>query len=514
MKSSTIARLLLGIADSVLLILCIILAMLINHKAIAPKFDLNNIGITLSLVIIWFTISFFFRKFRIGEKQGYKRIFTSIIISNFIILSILTMIIALFRIPHYSNTLIFGTIIIATILEAFLGLFYFTCRGSVFIKDWIGIEMPKEEIEQFTPIPPINASLFFPRDISILHDSIVEESSEDAFKWIGQNIDITDPKTLVVSTNTRFNIINYPSGFYTGIVNLQPINDIRRINKFFETVNSKLPVGGTFVGCGETYALRKIRILRRYPYIINYFIYFLDYLFYRVCPKLKYTKKIYFLITKGKKRVISQTETLGRLISCGFEIVEEKPIGDLLYWKVKKVQFPHMNDDPSYGVLIRLQRIGKNGQEFKVYKFRTMHSYSEYLQSYVHQKFSLEEGGKFKNDPRVTTVGRFLRKTWLDEIPMFINVFIKRNMKIVGVRPLSHHYFSLYTKELREKRTRFKPGLIPPYYAQYPTPKTLEEIQKNEMDYLNSYEKHPFFTDMRYFFRAFNNIIFHKARSK
>jgi lipopolysaccharide/colanic/teichoic acid biosynthesis glycosyltransferase len=514
MKSSTIARLLLGIADSLLLILCIFLAMIINHKAIAPRFNLENIGITLSLIIIWFTISFFFRKFRIGEKQGYKQILNSIIISNFIILSILTMLIALFRIPHYSNTLIFGTIIIATIFEAFLGLFYFTCRGSVFIKDWIGIDLPKEEMEQFIPTPPINVAALSHRDFALLHESIVEESSEETFNWIVNNIDITDQKTLVVSTNTRFNLINYPSDFYQCIVNLQPINDIRRINKFFETVNSKLPVGGLFLGCGETYALRKVRILRKYPYLINYIAYFLDYLYHRVCPKLKYTRKIYFLITKGKKRVISETETLGRLISCGFEIVEEKPIGDLLYWKVRKIKFPHKNGDPTTGILIRLPRIGKDGKEFKVYKFRTMHSYSEYLQSYVHQKYNLGEGGKFKNDPRVTTVGRILRKTWLDEIPMFINVFIKRNMKIVGVRPLSHHYFNLYSKELQEKRIRFKPGLIPPYYAQFPTPKTLEEIQKNELDYLNAYEKHPFLTDVRYFFKAFNNIIFHKARSK
>jgi lipopolysaccharide/colanic/teichoic acid biosynthesis glycosyltransferase len=514
MKSSTISRLLLGIADCVLLILCILLAMIINHKTIEPKFDVSHIGVSLFILCIWFSISFFFRKFRIGEKQSFRNIFNSIVISNFIILSIITMLIALFRIPHYSNTLIFGTIIIATIFEVFLGLFYFTCRGSIFIKDWIGIDLMKEEIEQIAPAPPINASLFFPHDIAILRESMIEESSAEAFDWIDQSIDITDPKTLVVSTNTRFNILNYPSGFYSGIVNLQPVNDIRRINKFFETVNSKLPVGGIFVGCGETYALRKIKILRRYPYIINYFVYLLDFLYHRVCPKLKYTRKVYFLITKGKKRVISQTETLGRLISCGFDIVEEKPIGDLLYWKVRKTQFPHKNGDPTYGILIRLPRIGKDGKEFKVYKFRTMHSYSEYLQSYVHQKNNLGEGGKFKNDPRVTTIGKILRKTWLDEIPMFINVLIRRDMKIVGVRPLSHHYFSLYCKELQEKRIRFKPGLIPPYYAQYPTPKTLEEIQQNELDYLTAYEKHPFLTDIRYFFKAFNNILFHKARSK
>ena len=287
MKSATISRLLLGIADCVLLILCILLAMIINHKTIAAKFDLTHIGVSMTILFIWFSISFFFRKFRIGENQGYKRIFSSIVISNFIVLSIITMLIALFHIPHYSNTLIFGTIIIATILEAFLGMFYITCRGSIFIKDWIGIDLQKEEIDQFLPVPPLNSSLYFPHDISVMRESIIEESSEEAFKWIEKSIDITDAKTLVVSTDTRFNIINYPCGFYSGIVNLQPINDIRRINKFFETVNSKLPVGGTFVGCGETYALRKVKILRKYPFILNYFIYFLDFLYH---PRLSQIK--------------------------------------------------------------------------------------------------------------------------------------------------------------------------------------------------------------------------------
>jgi lipopolysaccharide/colanic/teichoic acid biosynthesis glycosyltransferase len=163
---------------------------------------------------------------------------------------------------------------------------------------------------------------------------------------------------------------------------------------------------------------------------------------------------------------------------------------------------------------VKLQRIGKNGQIIGVYKMRTMHAYSEYLQDYVYKKHNLQEGGKFKNDFRVTTLGRIFRALWIDELPMLINVFFLRDLKIVGVRPLSKHYFSLYSEELQQKRIKWKPGLIPPYYAQNPTPKTLDEIQENEMRYLTEYEKSPFLTDLRYFFKAFYNIIFHKARSK
>ena len=56
-----------------------------------------------------------------------------------------------------------------------------------------------------------------------------------------------------------------------------------------------------------------------------------------------------------------------------------------------------------------------------------------------------------------------------------------------------------------------KPGLIPPFYADMP--KTLEEIMASEMRYLEAYEKHPFRTDIRYFFKAMWNILFKGARS-
>ena len=146
----------------------------------------------------------------------------------------------------------------------------------------------------------------------------------------------------------------------------------------------------------------------------------------------------------------------------------------------------------------------------KVYKLRTMYPFAEYLQDFVHERNSLENGGKFKNDFRVSKSRAVLRKLWIDELPMLINVF-RGEIKIVGVRPLSRHYFSLYSKELQEKRIKFKPGLIPPFYADLP--ETLDEIQESEMRYLEAYEKHPLRTQWRYFWKAWYNILFKKARS-
>jgi lipopolysaccharide/colanic/teichoic acid biosynthesis glycosyltransferase len=104
-----------------------------------------------------------------------------------------------------------------------------------------------------------------------------------------------------------------------------------------------------------------------------------------------------------------------------------------------------------------------------------------------------------------------MRKFWLDELPMVFNI-LKGDMKLVGVRPLSKHYFNLYTEEMRQKRIRFKPGLVPPFYVDMP--KTLEEIMQSESRYLDAYARNPLWTDFRYFFLAFYNIIFKRARSK
>ena len=341
---------------------------------------------------------------------------------------------------------------------------------------------------------------------------IIRESGENVYSYISEFMDVEDTThNLIVSTSTAFNIEMQPQELYKGIVNLKRTNDIRRINKVFEAVNAKLELGGIFISSVETYSLRKRRILKKFPPGINYFIYAIDFFVKRAAPKLWGIKKLYFFITAGRNRVLSKAETLGRLYSCGFKLIDESFMNNMYFFVVEKVKEPAFDYNPTYGPLIRLRRVGKNGKIIKVYKMRTMHAYSEYLQSYIYKNNDLEDGGKFKDDFRVTTMGRVMRKFWLDELPMFIN-FFKGELKIVGVRPLSEHYLSLYREDLRNKRIKFKPGLVPPFYYDMPT--TLEEIMDSEEKYLDSYAKHPFLTDWRYFWRAFYNIFFKKARSK
>ena len=157
-----------------------------------------------------------------------------------------------------------------------------------------------------------------------------------------------------------------------------------------------------------------------------------------------------------------------------------------------------------------MKRIGKSGNPIYVYKLRTMHPYSEYLQAFVYQQNNLEEGGKFKNDFRITPWGLIFRRLWIDELPMLINL-LKVDCKLIGVRPLSKQYFDLYDNEFRERRINYKPGLIPPFYADMPS--NIVEILKSEEMYLNKFDKNSIKTDFIYFWKSFNNIIINNKRS-
>ena len=90
-------------------------------------------------------------------------------------------------------------------------------------------------------------------------------------------------------------------------------------------------------------------------------------------------------------------------------------------------------------VLYIQKRIGKNGKEFGIYKFRTMvYNADEVLKEMLKDpkcKKEWKENHKLENDPRITKIGKLLRKASLDELPQFINVFIN-DMSLIGPRPL------------------------------------------------------------------------------
>jgi lipopolysaccharide/colanic/teichoic acid biosynthesis glycosyltransferase len=101
-------------------------------------------------------------------------------------------------------------------------------------------------------------------------------------------------------------------------------------------------------------------------------------------------------------------------------------------------------------------RLGFLGRPFRLYKFRTMVPDAEKLRSLVKNE---QEGPVFKNraDPRITSVGRFLRKTSIDELPQLFNV-LRGDMSLIGPRPPLQHEVLQYTP-LQRKRLSVRPGL-------------------------------------------------------
>jgi len=347
------------------------------------------------------------------------------------------------------------------------------------------------------------------------NSDIIGLDDKAVLAFVEQHVkDIENDHKIILSVDNRFSIDNLPQPAYhegyAGIVNLRKANDIFRLTNVLSGIHNQLELGGKTITCVETAELRKKRLYKKFPAGFSTIYYIFDYLGKRVAPKLPVIGNVYYFLTAGRNRVLTSVEVLGRLAYCGFKILETQQINGLLFIVSEKHSHTVDVKPKNHGFLFKMNRVGYRGEIIQVYKIRTMYAYSEYLQEHVYQHNKLDKGGKFKDDYRVNMMGNIMRKLWLDELPMFYNL-LKGEVKFIGVRPLSKQYLSLYTEEARQRRRNFKPGLIPPYYADLP--ETIDEIIESEMNYFSAYEKNPLRTDLKYFGKALKNIIFKKARS-
>lgn len=145
------------------------------------------------------------------------------------------------------------------------------------------------------------------------------------------------------------------------------------------------------------------------------------------------------------KRVM---DIVGALVGCIFTII----IGIFVV--------PAIFIEDGGPVIFKQKRVGKNGKYFYMYKFRSMYKDAE-----ERRKKLIKEGGnemdgamfKMKNDPRITKVGKFIRKTSLDEFPQFFNV-LKGDMSLVGTRPPMIDEYNQYSRH-HKRRLSLKPGI-------------------------------------------------------
>lgn len=149
-------------------------------------------------------------------------------------------------------------------------------------------------------------------------------------------------------------------------------------------------------------------------------------------------------------------------------------------------------------IFYNANRIGLNGKLFKMYKFRSM---------YVNAPDIRNEDGSTYNaddDPRVTPIGRFMRKTSLDEFPQFLNVFLG-DMSIIGPRPDPPDDIYIYTEEQKQK-LNVKPGITGYNQAYYRNSVLQDEKFANDV----YYAKHiSFILDCKIFFKTILVVLKH-----
>lgn len=464
------------------------------------------LGLFAVMMFAWIVVGAVFGLYRSYKKTWYWQAVLSLAVTTTVMLLLVHFVLPMLGWP-LSATVAMWMVGIVTVID------FFVILAEHYWKYATNMTVPVMKIEQRSdakvrlPDEPRT-----PNSVETIHQSVLSFTTEEDYQMLCEKAHINSRQTKCVANRDRFSFMQVQDYEYQTLVDLTLLNDAKGINQRFCIVNQKLPDNGRYVCCYRPQEYVKQKMLRRYPYPINWVVYSFYFLWKRVIPRLMLMSRLYFDVTKGRKRMLSKTEVFGRLYYCGFAVDEVVPMGHIEYIFAHRVSQPYPQEQfKVYGPLIKLRRVGKDKEYVYIYKFRTMHPYAEYIQKYVFDSAGgMDIADKGHDDWRITTWGRFMRRYWLDELPMLIN-WLRRDVKLVGVRPISQTMFDTYPADLQEKRTRCKPGLIPPFYIDHP--KTFDELFESENKYLDAYFKHPVWTDIRYFFMTMHSILFKRMHS-
>jgi len=171
-------------------------------------------------------------------------------------------------------------------------------------------------------------------------------------------------------------------------------------------------------------------------------------------------------------------------------------LGLLVLWPVMLIVAIAILIESGNEVIFKQERIGKDGKVFKLYKFRSMIKNAEHQGTGVYS---------YKGDSRVTKVGKFIRKTSLDELPQFVNV-LKGDMSLIGPRPVLTYHPMTYDKYTPEQLKRFsvRPGITG--WAQVNGRKTSlwPERIRYDVEYV---ENLSFAFDVKVFFKTISTVL-------
>ncbi len=165
-------------------------------------------------------------------------------------------------------------------------------------------------------------------------------------------------------------------------------------------------------------------------------------------------------------------------------------------------------------VLYRQKRVGYKGKPFYILKFRTMFNDSDKaLEEILKSNSSLKEDWKryrkLKKDPRITPIGKLLRRTSLDELPQIINV-LKGEMSLVGPRPVTEEELEMYYKEWKEVVLSVPPGITGLWQVSGRNLLPYEERVRLDVEYAL---KHNMLLDLKILFKTIFVVISGKGAS-
>lgn len=211
----------------------------------------------------------------------------------------------------------------------------------------------------------------------------------------------------------------------------------------------------------------------------------------RIINKEKTNKKILYRATK---RMI---DIIGAIVGIIFLI--PTTIAVCLARKISK--------EDKGPVFYEQLRYGKNGKVFRLYKFRSMcigadEKLKKYLEENEEIRKEFQKTHKLQNDPRITKIGNFLRKTSLDELPQVINI-LKGEMSFVGPRPVVEKEVEDYGKN-KDKFLSVKPGLTGYWQVNRRSNTTYEERMEMELYYVDNCS---LWLDIKIFFKTFITVF-------
>lgn len=155
-------------------------------------------------------------------------------------------------------------------------------------------------------------------------------------------------------------------------------------------------------------------------------------------------------------------------------------------------------------VFFKHKRIGKKGKDIYIYKFRTMKPNAEdMIKNFTEEQMKeFKESYKLKDDPRITKIGKFLRKASLDELPQIINI-LKGELSIIGPRPVIEEELEKYA-ENKDKFLSATPGLTGYWQANGRSATTYEERMKMELYYVDNCS---LWLDIKIFFKTIISVL-------